>query len=521
MNIDRTQLEAALFSAHKAGNAEHARVLANALAKLDAGQADNAPVTAPVTVATPTSPWYQRALAAMGSSKEERDRRAGIIESQGVRLHPGAPASVEESNGSRAALANGVRYAAPLAASMGGPAGAAASGGGELVAQMMEEGKVRDPGSVASATAVGAVPIGRIKGVIETLKNSGRMALGSAVGTEARSLVNNGTLADSGTLVRDAAVGGAIPLVAPSVGKVLAKGMGISSPEAIANAVRATADRKAKLDNAAKLIEAGGALPPADLGDASWYRNFQQTMAGKEHLAQQSSLRNEPVLRDMVRTDLGLKPGGPLAGDTIEAAQTRAMKPYEKVAALSENAANDFQALKTARGNVRNLEQVYRDGRGTDVGLLERIKAEKEKVNSLEDMLEAHAEAKDNPKLRETIDRYYAAQSRADELKSTFAANQASAKEASGSPTFREQSIDQVPIGAGNNSPDVALARAYDEQRRLAEGLKRRIEGRAVPSGAMPQDAPKLIQQMREGRKTYAKTQQLQDLDGINYGRAN
>lgn len=90
------------------------------------------------------------------------------------------------------------RYGLPLLGTPLGPAGTAPlSGAGEALAQMIEGGKVNDPGAVAKATALGAVP-GR--GLMGAFKGGGALAQGAktaatfagaeALGETARRTIN-------------------------------------------------------------------------------------------------------------------------------------------------------------------------------------------------------------------------------------------------------------------------------------------------------------------------------------------
>src|SRR6185295_15429882 len=117
---------------------------------------------------------------------------------------------------------------------------------------------------------VGSIPLGKAAGIANAIRTAGRMAAANAAGTEAQSLVNNGQLADTGTVARDAVIGGAIPLGAAAVGRAIGAVTKNVSPEEVGRVARINADNGPKLKQAEKLINAGGALPPAELGDKSF-----------------------------------------------------------------------------------------------------------------------------------------------------------------------------------------------------------------------------------------------------------
>lgn len=492
-------LEQALRNADAAGDTAAARILAQEIVRMRSEGSPEQPETPPTVSGARTSYFPQ-----INGRQIMSDRDPG-------------PATV----GFFDAVAGTV---APTIAGFGGPlVGAPVGAGGELAVQLRRKLSGEQPnvnwGEVVKSGATNAIPFSKAKGVIGALRNAGAQGTGGIAAEEARSLIDDGETSSFGENAAAGGIPAALAGLSPVAGKIIAKISGRSTPEDIVRAARVSDDMKAKLRNASKLIDAGGVLPPAELGDTSVKNWLAQQFTGKEFLQQQGSIRNEPVLRAKIRKDLKLGGPGPLNKDTIVAAETKAMRPYEQVAALSPNAATDFKALKVSRGKIRELEDIYRSSQGKNPALLDQIKAEKAKMEELEDMLEAHADAATNPKLKDTIDRYYAAKAEADSIAAKFSANESVRMSQSSLPNYKERTISQVPSSPGNYSPDAQLAAEYEKASRVAAGLKRRIDGRAAAPGALSDDVPPLIQEMREGRKTYAKAMQIQDAGAINYGR--
>jgi hypothetical protein len=299
----RTQLESALIAADKAGNVEDARALAMALKNMPAEQGDE---PAPAT---------------------SRPARLGA---EGGLLAGTIPGDKMPGSGY---AGTAVRYGAPFLASTGGPVGAAVNAGGEALAQIAQEGYIKDPGMVTAASVTGSIPFAAPGALLRGTQNVARTVAGAVAGEEARSLVNDGELSDP---TAAAGTAGLLSVGAPIVGKVVGKLMGKVDPaDAAAKAVEQS--RNATRDASIKAgQDIGMAVPPTAVND-SWINRRLEGFAGPARVARQAGVNNNVAGGAALRKEAGLGPDAALGDETFAALKQKAAEPYRRIAALSEN----------------------------------------------------------------------------------------------------------------------------------------------------------------------------------------
>jgi hypothetical protein len=301
----RPQIESALVAAHKAGNADHARKLAMALKNMPAEQSEQ--------------PAAEQATSRPARLGAEGGLLAGTI--------PGEKMPGTDMAGTA------IRYGAPFLASTGGPVGAAVNAGGEALAQMAQEGYIKDPGMVTAAGVTGAIPFAAPGALLRGTQNVARTVAGAVAGEEARSLVNTGELSDPTEV---AAISGVLSAGAPIVGKVAGKLMGkVDRADAAAKAMEQS--RNATRDASLKAgQEIGMVLPPTAVNDTFINRRLEG-LAGGPRVGREATLKNNTAGGAALRKEAGLGPDAALGDDTFAALKNKAAEPYRRIAALSEN----------------------------------------------------------------------------------------------------------------------------------------------------------------------------------------
>jgi hypothetical protein len=128
-----------------------------------------------------------------------------------------------------------------------------------------------------------------------------------------------------------------------------------------------------------------------------------ESISGKQATQQIASTRNNEVTGKLVRQSLGVADDAPLSRGGLEAIRKAEGSAYARVADLSDSAAADLEALKTARNEAQGWFKAYnRSARPDD---LAKAKEARALTETLESALEQHASAagKDQliPALRE------------------------------------------------------------------------------------------------------------------------
>lgn len=256
-------------------------------------------------------------------------------------------ASVNEPGTREKALEAGVgkigpaalRYAVPLFGAMGGPAGGAITAGGETGAQLAEQGRVYDPGAVAKAGVVGAIPLSQVRGIIGALKNAGRMGAGVAAGTEAQSLVNEGKLADGAQVAKDATIGAAVPLGAAGIGRLVGKITGRVDPADAAKMAALEKDNALEDRTLAAMQDRGAVIPPSNVNDSK-ANKLLESIAGPTNLENAASKKNAKVFNSVARDEASM-PQGSMDREAFKAAREDIGVPYDEVRKLGLGAKVD------------------------------------------------------------------------------------------------------------------------------------------------------------------------------------
>lgn len=214
------------------------------------------------------------------------------------------------------------RLAGGAISGAGGPVGAAASGAGEKISQFME-GK-DDPRALAQATAIGAVPFGRLA---ELGKVAGKVAVPAAAGG-ANYLVNKAADMAYGkddatpSAERQAAVVASITAAMPLLGRVLgAITRNVSKEEAVrvAEMIANNPNKDAVL---ASMKAKGAAAVPSSV-NPSFKNKFLEAVGGIQGTERAIAEANQPLFNAMGRREAGLAPLEPINDSTLAAARNR------------------------------------------------------------------------------------------------------------------------------------------------------------------------------------------------------
>lgn len=432
----RDQLESALVAAHNAGNEDDARTLATALATMPK---PTVPDQASPVVKEPTEDKSIFRQIGESFSRATPFTQGGSEAS----LQTAVPQNSAEAKGvqdaSQGAMAAAARYGLPLAGSAGGVPGAAAAGGGEGLAQLIEGGKISDPGAVGQASVLGAVPFSKAKGILGAADNALRMGAGSAAATQARSLINEGAPATAADTGKGALLASAIPVAAPLAGRVAGKVLNTVLPDAEGAALAAERDAP-RMATFKAAQEAGYVVPPSAVNDSGINKRLE-SVAGKAAVGQQAAGLNQKLTNELAKSDLPGFTEEALTPDALDSYRSKVAEPYRqieqmaetaksdlanlkkekltgtdahelaiqtadpetaaKMKSLSTQAAADVDALKKARNVAKtNYDFSYRTG---NPEALEKARAADQHASDLEDKIEKAAEDMGNPKLADDL----------------------------------------------------------------------------------------------------------------------
>lgn len=233
--------------------------------------------------------------------------------------------------------ANLIRVGSSFIGGAGGLPGAAAGGGGEAVAQMLESGTIDRPGEVAASGAVSAIPMAKpvatVGKWVRAGKNALRMAGGAAGGEEVRSLIDDGKLSNP---LQEAGVAGGLSLLAPVAGKAVGKltnNVDAADAERMASDMRRNAPRDAALKGGREL---GMVVPPTAVND-TWFNRRIEGLAGGPRVVREVNIRNEKAGGSAIRQDLGMSPDATVTPGVLKSKRKLTAEPMRRVEALSDN----------------------------------------------------------------------------------------------------------------------------------------------------------------------------------------
>jgi hypothetical protein len=210
-----------------------------------------------------------------------------------------------------------------------------------------------------------------------------RMAAGGATGAASAGLINP----------QDAAAGGAIGAALPpamAAGAKLGEAVGSKVASRYADAL-AKYNRNAPLNQTVKeSIDAGYVIPP-NMVNPSFKNQVIESISGKQATEQLASTRNSDTTAKLVRESLKMADDAPLSRSALESIRKAEGGTYAKVAGLSQQAADDLEALKIARNDAQGWFKAYNRSASPDD--LAKAKAARTLAETLEQSLEQHAKA--------------------------------------------------------------------------------------------------------------------------------
>ncbi len=171
--------------------------------------------------------------------------------------------------------------------------------------------------------------------------------------------------------VKGAAVGAVSGAVAQTAKEISKPALGETGSTLLAVAVGAATPMvlKAATDSSKKIL-----LNPTEkmtLQEAQQYgfvvepsrvrkgTDVREAVAGKASIAQEASIRNQPIANNMTDTYLGLPEGTPITKPILGEIRKQAGKAYEEVAKLSDDAATALEELKQVRSDARAAYRAY------------------------------------------------------------------------------------------------------------------------------------------------------------------
>lgn len=285
--------------------------------------------------------------------------------------------------------AAGTAAAPGVGTALGGAAGAY---GGNIVGQNINQalGFQATPtsyGQAAGAAITGAFPgeslAGAGAGQVLGAMTKGALVNAAAAGTQG--LVDEGKLPTSDQMLLAAAGGAGGALVS----KVIDSGMSGTAQEA-----RSQATLNASKDaSIAEGKAAGYVVPPFETRPNS-VNDAVGSLGGKAAIKQQAAIDNQVTTNKLAAQSVGLNPGKALSIDALQGVRDKANEVYEAVGSMSPNAAQDLQALKDARLDVKDYAKQYAVDQRRDTQLL--MQKASDLADSLETRLDTHARAYDN-----------------------------------------------------------------------------------------------------------------------------
>ena len=323
--------------------------------------ADDASVIAaePSPVDSPVVQADLRAGSVYSFENFKRGLKRLVQDPRGVASIP-ARAVANAEDVARKNLAPAARLGAPLLAAPAGPAAMIpAAMGGEALAQMIEgDGRVKDPGAIAKAGFMGAIPVGALArgGLLaQGAKMAGATALAEGLGeTAKRSIAQRGfaSYEDFGDaaagMAPAAALGGGIGVLSGAAGKLIARGAeraertavlkdaGIEKPtlDLIFPSMSALAARVATANPAIAKMRVDAARPLVD--------QFEAIAAGApEHEAVYAALRPYVGRLDTARSEVAaLEEAAAKARAVADEARAAAVATPDEIAKVTAEASS-------------------------------------------------------------------------------------------------------------------------------------------------------------------------------------
>lgn len=220
-----------------------------------------------------------------------------------------------------------------LAAELAGTAGA-----GGLIAK----------GARAIPAAAAAAP-----NLIRAIETSGFVGGGLPTRAAGGAIAGAGStaLADPQSAGAGAAIGGALPVVGKAAGALGSKVAGMLPEKAAGNPMTLQAARDAS--------KAGLVIPPSDVQPQGLVMEAMGGLSGKIKTAQRAAEKNQPVINDMVRKDLGLSGKGPITGAEIKAAKQAQFDVYDAARKISPDADEAVDFWRQANFEARKQGAYY------------------------------------------------------------------------------------------------------------------------------------------------------------------
>jgi hypothetical protein len=269
-----------------------------------------------------------------------------------------------------------------------GPTGEEVKETQQLDAPLMQSG-AGTAGNIAGNIAAFA-PLAVVPGA-NTVAGAG--AIGSIVGglqpTES-----------TGEKITNMAVGGLLGGGSQYAATTGAKKIG----EAAANreaAAKALQSKNAMRDATLREGQAAGYVVPASTVNPSMSNKVIESIAGKDAIKQESSLRNQQVTNQLARKALGLPDDAPISEAALKGLRKTAGQPYRDVSGLSQEASAALEVLKDARHQANAYNKHYRVS--ADPASLKQAKDYGAAAEALEQRIEQIATQSGRPELVQAL----------------------------------------------------------------------------------------------------------------------
>lgn len=231
--------------------------------------------------------------------------------------------------------------------------------------------------------------------LIEALRTGGMSANGATgaagVATRAAGGALSGGLSAGMVNPEDAGagavIGGAMPGVVQLAGKA-GQAINEKAGAKLAERLRDFNRSAPKNETVRQSIEAGYKIPP-NMVKPSLANQIVESISGKQATQQIASEANEKVTGKLVREALGIADDAPITQSTLENLRKTAGKAYAEVSNLSQQAADDLEALKLARNEATGWFKAYNRSASPDD--LAKAKTARALSDKLEQALEGHA----------------------------------------------------------------------------------------------------------------------------------
>lgn len=228
-------------------------------------------------------------------------------------------------------------------------------------------------------------------GLIEALRTGGMASGGAGMGTRVAGGAINGAiqagLVDPQDAATGALIGGAMPVVVKGF-SMAGKAIDDKLQSRMADKLREFNRAAPKNETIRESVEAGYKIPP-NMVKPSFGNRLVESVSGKQATQQLVSAKNEEVTGSLVRKALGLPDDAQLTQSTMEQLRKTAGTAYKQVADLSDQAAQDLEALKIARNEASGWFKAY--NRSANPVDLAKAKEARALTETLEQALEKHA----------------------------------------------------------------------------------------------------------------------------------